>query len=138
MRRLALAVALLTPVAMDSALLAEVVPEVFIEERKEKSSLDDDIKKLKKEAEEAGKLKNYTKATDLYERILELQEKNLGPNHTDIANSLTDLADLYHDYQKLYSKAEPLFLRALSIREKVLGPEHPDNANTLNNLALNY
>ena len=99
MRTFALALALLMHVANDGLLLAEVVPEVFIEERKEKSSLDDDIKQLKKEAEEAGKLKNYTKAIDLYERILESQEKSLGPNHTDIANSLTDLADLYHDYQ---------------------------------------
>lgn len=38
------------PVAIESALLAEVVPEVLIGERKEKSNLDDDIKQLKKEA----------------------------------------------------------------------------------------
>ena len=48
MRTFALVLALLMSLAMDGLLLAEVVPEVLIEERKEKSSLDDDIKQLKK------------------------------------------------------------------------------------------
>jgi len=121
-RPFSLALAFLMPVAIDGALLADVLPKVLVAERKEKLGLDD-IEQLTKETEEAIKLQHYSKAIDLYERILELQEKNLGPNHPDIATSLNDLGDLYHDDQKLYSKAEPLYLRALSIREKVLGTE---------------
>ena len=67
-----IALAFLMPVAIESALLAEVVPEVLIEEKKEKSSLDDDIKHLKKKAEEAEKLQNYSQAIDLYKRAFSI------------------------------------------------------------------
>ena len=113
MRRLALLLAVLIPIAFDGVLLAEVAPKVLVAERKEKLGLDD-IERLTKEAEEAKKSKNYSKAIDLYERILELQEKNLGTENSSFAKSLNNLARLYLE-QGLYSKAEPLLLRALSI-----------------------
>ena len=51
-RPFSLALAFLMPVAIESALLAEVLPEVLVAERKEESVLDD-IERLTKEAEEA-------------------------------------------------------------------------------------
>ena len=60
-RPFSLSLAFLMPVIFNSALLAEVVPEVLVGEGEEKSSLDDDIKQLKKEAEEAEALHNTQK-----------------------------------------------------------------------------
>jgi CHAT domain-containing protein/Tfp pilus assembly protein PilF len=70
-------------------------------------------------------------------RDLEIREKSLGPEHPDVATSLSNLAGLYRD-QGHYPEAEPLFKRALAIREKVFGPEHPDVATSLNDLAWLY
>src|SRR5262245_4910999 len=80
----------------------------------------------------AGK---YDEARPLAERVLELREKALGPDHHDVAASLNWLANLYSNKGD-YAKAEPLYVRALQIREKALGPEHPDVANSLSNLAV--
>ena len=54
--------------------------------------------------------------------------------HSDVAESLKDLAGLYHAQGK-YALAEPLYQRALAMREKALGPEHPDVAQSLENYA---
>ncbi len=59
-------------------------------------------------------------------------EKALGPEHPDVANSLNNLAVLYHA-QERNAEAEPLFQRSLAILEKALGPEHPDVARVLEN-----
>jgi CHAT domain-containing protein/Tfp pilus assembly protein PilF len=80
---------------------------------------------------------NFEEARPLAERMLEIREKALGPEHPDVAQSVNTLGRFYY-YQGDYDKAEPLYQRALAIREKVLGPEHPDVAVSLNNLALLY
>ncbi|MBD2210878.1 tetratricopeptide repeat protein [Nostoc linckia FACHB-104] len=79
----------------------------------------------------------YSEAIPLAQRVLAIQEKVLGTEHPDVAQSLNNLALLYKS-QGSYAKAEPLYLRSLAIREKVLGREHPDVAQSLNNLALLY
>jgi tetratricopeptide (TPR) repeat protein len=61
-------------------------------------------------------------------------EKALGPEHPNVATSLSNLAGLYQA-QGRYADAEPLLKRALAIQEKALGPDHPDVARSLNNLA---
>jgi tetratricopeptide (TPR) repeat protein len=61
----------------------------------------------------------------------------LGPEHTDTATSLNNLALLYKNQGK-YEQAEPLIKRALAIRERVLGPDHPDTAISLHWLAYIY
>jgi CHAT domain-containing protein len=61
----------------------------------------------------------------------------LGPDHPNVALSLSNLASLYQD-QSRYAEAETLAKRALAIREKVLGPDHPDVAFGLHNLATLY
>jgi tetratricopeptide (TPR) repeat protein len=76
----------------------------------------------------------YAKADSLCQRVLALREKALGPEHPDVAESLNNLAVLYHA-QGQYAKAEPLLERALAIWENALGPEHPDVTRSLNNLA---
>src|SRR5258708_1212199 len=61
----------------------------------------------------------------------------LGADHPDTAQSLNNLAGLYHTQGK-YEQAEPLFQRALKIHKQVYGKDHPDIASNLNNLAGLY
>jgi tetratricopeptide (TPR) repeat protein len=55
-----------------------------------------------------------TAAESLSRRVLEMQEKALGPEHPDVAGCLNNLAGLY-DSQARYERAEPLYVRALTI-----------------------
>ena len=57
-------------------------------------------------------------------RTLAIREKALGPEHRDVAVSLTYLAQVYRA-QGQYARAEPLYQRALAIQEKSLGSAHP-------------
>ena len=61
----------------------------------------------------------------------------MGPNHPDVAKSLSNLAQLYRNLGD-YAQAEPLYKRSLATLEKALGPDHPDVAISLNNLAQLY
>jgi CHAT domain-containing protein len=61
----------------------------------------------------------------------------MGPEHTDPALSLNNLAVAYQ-VQGRYGEAEPLYKRSLAINEKALGLEHPDTASSLQNLAVLY
>ena len=79
----------------------------------------------------------YAEAEPLYRRSLEIREKQLGPDHPDVATSLNNLAVLYQAMGR-YAEAEPLYRRSLEIREKQLGRDHPDVATSLNNLAVLY
>jgi tetratricopeptide (TPR) repeat protein/DNA-binding XRE family transcriptional regulator len=79
----------------------------------------------------------YAEAEALYLQALELREQALGPEHPDVAISLSNLTTLYWDQGK-FMQVEPLFLRALAVRTQALGPEHPDVASSLNDLALLY
>jgi tetratricopeptide (TPR) repeat protein len=80
---------------------------------------------------------NYASALDLYERVLSISKKELGPEHPEVVSTLNNLAVLYKSMGN-YTEALPLYERALSISEKVLGQEHPSVASTLNNLAGLY
>ena len=62
-----------------------------------------------------------------------IREKNLGPDHPDVAMSLKGLADRYY-CQRQYDLAEPLYRRVLAIREKTLGRDHPFVATSLTDL----
>ena len=66
---------------------------------------------------------------------LKIWVKALGPDHPDVADSLNNLASLYHA-QGRYAEAEPLYQRSFKIREKALGPDHPDVAASLSRLAI--
>jgi tetratricopeptide (TPR) repeat protein len=80
---------------------------------------------------------SYTLAEPLFKRALGIVEQQLGPDHSDVASPLNNLANLY-DEQGKYTEAEPLYQRALRIREQQFGPEHPDVAQPLDNLASLY
>jgi tetratricopeptide (TPR) repeat protein len=60
-------------------------------------------------------------------------------DHPDIAQSLSDLADLY-EKQGRYDEAKPLYVKALAMRRRVHGAErdHPDIVTSLNSLAGLY
>jgi tetratricopeptide (TPR) repeat protein len=69
---------------------------------------------------------------------LERAERELGPEHPDLAPLLNYLAGLYQ-VQGRTAEAAPLYRRSLAISEKTLGPEHPVVAQSPNNLAtLHY
>ncbi|WP_320667427.1 CHAT domain-containing tetratricopeptide repeat protein [Prochlorococcus sp. MIT 1307] len=136
MNRFALITALLMPVVIDGGLVVEAIPEVLVAQKKEELGLDD-IDRLRERAEEAKESALYTKATEILETVLSIQEKDLGAEHLAVANTLNDLALLY-DTQGFYDKAIPLFQRSLAVKEEVLGPKHPDTAKALNNLAWVY
>jgi tetratricopeptide (TPR) repeat protein len=76
----------------------------------------------------------YSLALPLLERALAIREKALGPEHSETATSLNNLALLLLELGDL-AGARPLFERALTIDERALGPEHPETATNLNNLA---
>ena len=69
----------------------------------------------------------------MYERALAIEEKALGFDHPDVAQSLNDLGVVLNDMGD-YPQAKVNHERALAIREKALGPDHPDIATALNNV----
>jgi CHAT domain-containing protein/Tfp pilus assembly protein PilF len=79
----------------------------------------------------------YTRAEELFERALEMDEKAHGPNDPRVAVRLNNLALFYHDLGH-YDRAEPLYERALAIHETAYGMEHPETARSLNNLGKLY
>ena len=69
--------------------------------------------------------------------MMELQQREAlyGPNHPNLADSLSNLAILYNQSGE-YDKAQPLYERALQIYQTAHGPDHPDVAHTLTDLAV--
>ena len=69
--------------------------------------------------------------------MMEIQQREAlyGPNHPNLADSLSNLAILYNQSGE-YDKAQPLYERALQIYQTVHGPDHPDVAHTLTDLAV--
>ena len=92
---------------------------------------------LNQEVLELYRTGKYDRAVVVATKALEVAEQNVGPDHSDVAASLNNLAELYRT-QGEYAKAETLFNRSLAIWEKALRPDHPDVAQSLNNLALLY
>ena len=70
-------------------------------------------------------------------RGLAILEKAHGPDHRDVAASLSNLA-LLNVAQRQYAQAETLLKRALVITEAALGPNHRDTGANLQNLGMAY
>src|SRR5207245_6273139 len=66
-------------------------------------------------------------AEPYYLHALQIYEKQLGPNHADVAPVLNNLAVFYTN-ERRYAEAEKIHLRALAIRERALPSTHPDIA----------
>ncbi len=97
---------------------------------------------------EAGRLLNqtgtylrehaqYVQAEVLLCKARDVRMQALGLVHLDVAESLEDLAGLYHCQGK-YTETELLLQQSLNIREQQLGVHHSYVAQSLNNLALLY
>ncbi len=70
----------------------------------------------------------------MLERCLAIREAKLGPDHLEVGNTLTALADIMKRSGDK-SAARRMFERVLAIRESQLGPHHLDVAKTLVQLA---
>lgn len=70
-------------------------------------------------------------------RSLEMRQRVLGPDHSDCAQSLNNLAAL-HTERREYETAEDMYEKALDIRKRALSPDHPSLAYTLKHLAMLY
>ncbi len=79
----------------------------------------------------------FPETESLYSRALDLQEKELGPDHPTLAETLNNLAQLYKTLTR-YDEAVPLHQRALSIRRQAFGDNHREVAHSLNNLGTLY
>ncbi len=86
-------------------------------------------------AQAGERIQAVSEVEGLYRRALSIQERSLGPDHPQLANTLNNLAAML-DQQGKFTESEPLQRRALAILEKGLGPLHPDTAATLTTLAV--
>lgn len=81
--------------------------------------------------------KRYDEAISLAEKVIAINEKALGPEHTRVAYSLKNLAAIYRAKEQP-QRAEPLYERAMAIFDKNPGADPIDVAFTLHNLAQVY
>jgi CHAT domain-containing protein/tetratricopeptide (TPR) repeat protein len=79
-----------------------------------------------------GKVKE-PESRQLAARVVAIKEKNLGPDHPEVAKSLRNFGVLMN-LSGEYTQAKQLAERALRIRENALGPDHPDVAMSLRDL----
>ena len=92
---------------------------------------------LQKLAAVYRRLKNhYVISESLYQRVLAIREKVLGPNHPEVADSLHNLGMAVYFPGGRLAQAEPMFERALVIRETALGPDHPKVAESVSTFAF--
>ncbi|HWR58787.1 MAG TPA: tetratricopeptide repeat protein, partial [Thermodesulfovibrionales bacterium] len=73
---------------------------------------------------------SYAKVEPILKRSLAIREKTLGPNHTDLLSSFTNLSSVYIR-MKRFDKAELLLRRALALCERTFGMQHPSTGATL-------
>jgi tetratricopeptide (TPR) repeat protein len=107
------------------------------------------VKELHFEFEAAGRLlfktaswmysrEECAESQQLLKRALEIQEKVLGPAHSDSLKTLRSLAESY-DYNEFnFAEAESLYQRILATQEKTLGPYHQDTFACLRSLTWFY
>jgi eukaryotic-like serine/threonine-protein kinase len=80
----------------------------------------------------------YDPAQALLEKALDTRLKALGPDHPDVATTLSDLATVVW-HKGDFAKAETLLKQALAINEKRFGPDSLEVAASLHNLGnLNW
>jgi len=75
-------------------------------------------------AEVYWKQAKYDRAESLCQKILQISERVLGSEHSDVAQAAKNLA-LVCDRQGKYAEASMLYLQALTITEKLHGVDHP-------------
>ena len=80
---------------------------------------------------------DYTQGVEVAKRALQVAQQNDGPDHPNVAMSLSNLAELYEALEE-YAEAEQLYKRSLEILEKEFGQDSPFLVNTLWNMASLY
>jgi serine/threonine protein kinase/tetratricopeptide (TPR) repeat protein len=73
------------------------------------------------------------RAQPLLEEALKLRRQALGPEHLDVATSLSHLGEVAN-LKGDYARSELLLREAFKLRRKLLGKEHADVAESLDNL----
>jgi CHAT domain-containing protein/tetratricopeptide (TPR) repeat protein len=94
----------------------------------------DDPQVLTNRASDLAAKGQFREAESLQQRVVQIHEKAVGPEHPLTATSVSNLGNMLY-LQGKFAEAEQVHRRALAIRTKVLGPGHPDTATSLNNLA---
>ena len=79
----------------------------------------------------------YDDAERRFSEALELEQRNLGPDHPNIAETFNGLAGVL-EARGDYAGARRHYERALAIRERDLGAAHPTVAASLHNLGMLY
>jgi tetratricopeptide (TPR) repeat protein/predicted Ser/Thr protein kinase len=77
--------------------------------------------------------RNFGAAREHLQRALVLSEKQFGPDGIEVANMLSNLAEVL-DWQGELAPARSYLERALRIREKAFGSSNPEVGKSLNNL----
>ena len=94
----------------------------------------EDLAALNSRVEELYGESDYAEAMKVAKQLVEVAERQLGPDHPDTVGYLANVALLYHT-QGQYAEAEPLLKRSLAIFEKTLGPDHPNTKRCRENLS---
>ncbi|CAF1058520.1 unnamed protein product [Didymodactylos carnosus] len=78
-------------------------------------------------------IKNYQRAIDYYEKVLELRHQCYPPPHPEIGKSFVSLAMAY-EFQKHYTNAMDYYDRAIKQYKRTMKENHPLVIQTKNNL----
>ena len=92
-----------------------------------------DARSIVENAEQAAAAGNYAAAEDLLREAAGLQERTLGPNHPDLANTFNNLGVVCEMTDNPID-AEHFFRRAHTIATATLAPDHPFVATSRKNL----
>ena len=92
-----------------------------------------EAQQLAKQAEDLYSANKYAEALPIAQRVVELRERDSGPNSPATASALLEVGRL-HIALGVYAEAQPVLRRALAIRERALGAEHPDTAFAMHTL----
>ncbi len=79
----------------------------------------------------------YEEAVAFYETALDIEQKILPENHSDLASSFNHIGNVYKNIGA-YSKALSSHEKALKIRQKILPANHFHLASSYNNIGLVY
>ena len=77
----------------------------------------------------------FDEADSLLTHALAIRRRHLGPEHPDVASSLSALGRHWHERGE-YERAETHLRESLEIRIEALGPDHPDTAESQHFLAV--
>ena len=94
----------------------------------------EEARRLLERAEQGAIAGDFISAEELLRRAAAIQEKELGPLHPDLANTLNNLAIVAEKSGRL-AEAEAFYRRAAAIAVTALPSDHPMVAETRQNLA---